>query len=105
VGEVEQAMIVAGEEEGVGGRVGLDRFIEPDGAAAEDGAEAVELRGVDEPEVGLGLAGGGELALGAALVEELAFGGVVGAEDDFVAAGREIRAKIEALIAEIDARP
>lgn len=55
----------------------------PDGAASDDGAELVELFRFDEPEVGLGLAGGADVAFDAAVgVEEFAGGGVVAAEDD-----------------------
>ena len=97
VGEVEETFVVAGEEEGVGGRVFFHGVIEPHGAAADDGAEAVELRGFDEPEVGLRLAGGGEGALGFAFVEELALGGVVAAEDDAVAPAGEVADDFEVI--------
>ena len=46
---MQQSMIVAGEEEGVGWSIGFDGLVEPDGATADGRAEAIELRGVDEP--------------------------------------------------------
>ena len=97
VGEVEETFVVAGEEEGVGRRVFFHGIVEPHGAAADDGAEAVELRGFDEPEVGLRLAGGGEGALGFAFVEELALRGVVAAEDEAVAPAGEVADNFEVI--------
>jgi len=46
VGEVEQAVIEARKVEGVGGGVGCDGLVEPNRAAADGRAEAVELGGL-----------------------------------------------------------
>ena len=83
-------MIKARKEEGIGRGVGGDGLVLPDGAAADGRTETIKLGGVDKPQVGLGLAGAGELTFGAAFVEEFAFGGVVGAEDDLVAPAGEV---------------
>ena len=53
VGEVQSAVVVSGEEEGVGGDAFLDGLVHPDRAAADRGAEVVDLLRVHEPEVGL----------------------------------------------------
>ena len=88
--EVDRAAREAGEEKRIGDGAGLDRLVAPHRAASGRRAEPVETGRGDEPQVRLRLARAGELALGAALVEELGLGGVVAAEDDAIVPAAEI---------------
>src|SRR5690606_22065654 len=82
VGQVQETAVKAGEQIGLGRLARFDIVTNPDAAAAERGAEAVEFLRLDKPEIRLRLSWAGDLALRGAGVEKFGFRRVVGAEDD-----------------------
>ena len=57
---------------------------QPDGTASDEWAEAVELRRIDKPKIGVGLFGSGVCRFEGTRVEEFRFRRVVTSQDEFV---------------------
>ena len=89
--QMNAAKVPAAEEERLARDPGFDRFVEPERSAADRPAQfRIEFGRVEEPEVGVGLAGLVEWAFERAFVEELALCRVVAAADDFAAPEAEV---------------
>ena len=97
VAESQHAVVVAVEEERLAHLAGGEGVAQPDRAAADGRAEAVEARGIDEPEVGVGLHRGAARRFKGTVVQELFLRRVVAAEDHAVVPAREVADHFEVI--------